>query len=438
MKKALLLSISLLTVLGTFAAVGPAAAQETNPAQEPAASGPPPASIEAAYAASLGIDVPEASRRLALLQEAEQIADRLEADLKGRWGGLRVTSTSREFRVEFLITGAAGKELAALTQRPEFVATRVSRSYQALQMKFDRLLAALKAEGIEYELAVLPAENVVELRHLPSPEARAVLRKFSSLLDDSVKVVEVPRLAEQSVTVMGGNQLTWDMPISGSAVTFTATSGFVVNDLTGGGRGVTTAAHFGECRSQTASTCAQAFTVSSTCRANGPARDNRHGVDLNFVRQVYAASQDVELRKPSSSHTLANRVRSQNYDYTVTAKINPRNYNEGTFVYCKEGTSTGYTCGTVISNYASFSAGMGGTFVKGRTNDPNRGMATGGDSGGPVFTGVAGQPTQLTAAGVTVGAGGTTIGGTCGPRAEHYFMTMADVETYLNVSLATQ
>lgn len=438
MKKAALLSIIMLIALGTFATLAPALSQEGSPAQEPAASSQPPALIETAYAQSLGIDVAEARRRLSLLQEAEQIADRLEADLKGRWGGLRVTSTSSEFRVEFLITGAAGKELAALTQQPEFIATRVSRSYQALQMKFDRLLAALKAEDIEYEIAVLPAENVVELRHLPSPAARAVLRKFSSLLDDSVKVVEVPRLAELSVTVMGGNLLTWDMPSSVGTVTKTGTSGFVVNDLIGGGRGVTTAAHFGECQSQAASTCGDAFTVSSTCRPNGPARDNRHGVDLTFVRQAWASSQDVELRKPSSSHTLANRVRTQGYDYTVTAKINPRLYNEGTFVYCKEGSSTGYTCGTVISNYAAFNAGMGGTFVKGKTNDPNKGMATGGDSGGPVFTGVAGQPSQLTAAGVTVGAGGAAIGGTCGPRAEHYFMTMADVESALNVSLATQ
>jgi hypothetical protein len=436
MNKAAFLSISLLTAVGTFAALAPAVSQEASQTQEPATGKPPPL-METAYADSLGIDVGEARRRLALLTEAEEVADRLEADLKGRWGGLRVTSTRSEFRVEFLITGAAGKELAALTQRPEFVATRVSRSYQALKMKFDRLLAALKAEDIDYEIAVLPAQNVVELRHLPSPAARAVLRKFSSLIDDSVKVVEVPRLAEQSATVMGGNRLTWDMPISGGTVTTTATSGFVVNDPVGGGRGVTTAAHFGECRSQTASTCASAFTVASTCRSNGPARDNRHGVDLAFVRQAYASSQDVELRKPGSTHTLANRVRSQGYDYTVTAKINPRNWNEGTFVYCKEGTSTGYTCGTVVSNYAAFNAGMGGTFVRGTTNDPNKGMAIGGDSGGPVFTGVAGQPSQLSAAGVTVGAGGTPIGSTCGARSDHYFMTMADVESALNVTLAT-
>lgn len=205
---------------------------------------------------------------------------------------------------------------------------------------------------------------------------------------------------------MGGNRLTWDMPISGGTATTTATSGFVVNDLTAGGRGVTTAGHFGECRSQTASTCAAAFTVSSTCRSNGTARDNRHGVDLAFVRQAYARSQDVELRKPGSTHTLTNRIRSQGYDYTVTAKLNVRLWNEGTFIYCKEGTSTGHTCGTVVSNYASFSAGMGGTFVRGTTNDPTKGMAIGGDSGGPAYSGVSGQPSQLTAVGVTVGARG--------------------------------
>lgn len=191
-------------------------------------------------------------------------------------------------------------------------------------------------------------------------------------------------------------------------------------------------------RSQAASACSAGFTASSTCRSNTTARDTRQLADLTFARQAYATGQDVELRKASTTHTFLNRVRSQNYDYTVSQKVNARAYPEGTLVYCKEGTTTKYTCGTVVANYAAFSAGQGGTYIKGRTNDSTKGMAAGGDSGGPVFVGVSGQPSQLAAIGVTVGAGGTPIGSTCGPRPEHYFMAIADVETALNVSLAIQ
>jgi hypothetical protein len=64
-------------------------------------------------------------------------------------------------------------------------------------------------------------------------------------------------------------------------------------------------------------------------------------------------------------------------------------------------------------------------------------LAAGGDSGGPVFGGVAGQPSQLTALGVTVGAGGPRVG-SCGPFTEHFFMAITHVEAALNVSVALQ
>lgn len=305
-----------------------------------------------------------------------------------------------------------------------------------MKNKFDRLLTAFKAEGIEYEIALLPADNIVEVRHLPNAAACDVLKKFKSLIDDNVRVVETPNLVEVTATIMGGNGLSWSMPANGGAVTFSGTSGFTVNDLSGGGRGVTTAAHMAECSSAAASSCGSAYTASSSCRSNTMIQDSRHGVDLTFARQAYAPSQDVELRKASTSHTFTNKMTTQGFDYTVASKVNARSYPEGTLVYCKEGTTTRYTCGTVVANNAAFSAGQGGTFIRGQANDPAKGIAQGGDSGGPVFVGVSGQPSQVAALGVTVGAGGALVRA-CGPRMEHYFMAIQDVESALNVSLAT-
>jgi hypothetical protein len=400
---------------------------------EPAPTSPP--SIAAGLASSLGITESEAERRLALLEEARQVAAKVEAKIGNRWGGLRVTNNASTFRVEFLITGNADKELDGLTSRPEFVASKVSRSYQGLKNKFDRLLAALKAENIEYEIALLPADNIVEIRHLPNPAARDVLKKFKSLLNDEVRVVETPNLVEVAATIVGGNGLSWSMPANGGAVTFSGTSGYTVNDISGGGRGVTTAAHMAECSTAAASSCGSGYTASSSCRSNTTIRDTRHGVDLTFARQAYAPSQDVELRK-ASAHKFTNKVTTQGFDYTVASKVNARSYPEGTLVYCKEGTTTRYTCGTVVANNAAFSAGQGGTFIRGQANDASKGIAQGGDSGGPVFVGVSGQPSQLAAIGVTVGAGGALVRA-CGPRMEHYFMAIQDVESALNVSLAT-
>lgn len=427
MKKLIPVAAALLAIAGTSTVIG----------QSEPSSGSPP-TMASAYASSLGIDVAEAERRLQLLEEAQQVSGKLKAKIGNRWGGVRLISDASTFRVEFLITGNAEKELDGFTTRPEFVPVQVSRSYQALKNKFDRLLAALEAEGIDYEVALLPADNVVEVRHLPNAAARDVLKKFKSLINDEVRVVETPDLAEASAMIMGGNGLTWTFNDStGASYAGTGTTGWVVNDLAKGGQGVTTAGHVTECASRAASSCAAAYTIASTCKPNGVVRDTRHAVDLTWDRQSYAPSQDVELRKASASHTFTNKMTSQGYDYTIASKFDPRSRPENTIVYCKEGATTKYTCGTVVAHNAAFSGGKGGVFVKGVANNATTGIAQGGDSGGPVFVGVTNQPTQVAAIGVTVGNGGSYVTA-CGARMEHFFMSIVDVESALNVSLKTQ
>lgn len=135
-----------------------------------------------------GITLEEANRRLSLLQEANDIAKKMGADIGVRYGGLRVTNDTN-FNVEFLVTGNPDKVLEAYIQRPEFTATRVSRSYQALRAKSYRLVEALKDEDVSFVVAVLPDENRVRVVSPPTEKARGALRR-TNLVDDAVSVVE--------------------------------------------------------------------------------------------------------------------------------------------------------------------------------------------------------------------------------------------------------
>ena len=274
-----------------------------------------------------------------------------------------------------------------------------------------------------FAIALVPDKNKVEVRYQSSSRGLEILRK-TGLLDGAVELIPDDEILIQTATCYGGTGLT--------GPTAYATVGFVVNDGAQTRRGIVTAAHLEECA---AGKDCNGNTVNppAGCTKNRPVTDDGSGVTYNFVRQVYQTDYDMEFRVPSGTHTLRNEIKygsSEQYTMPITTTYNPRDYAEGTFSICKQGRTTKYTCGKVDANYAAFSGGMTGTFIRAVNSTAGAAMAGPGDSGGPVFV-------QNGAVGITVGAGGTKLGNCPNNTYTYlYFQPVANLSA-LNVTVAT-
>jgi hypothetical protein len=294
------------------------------------------------FSESLGISLEEAQHRLELLAEANDVAKKLEAGIGDRFGGLRITNSST-FQAEFLITGNPGKELAAFTSRPEFIATRVNRSYNSLKNRFRQLSDALKDGNEPFVVAVSSAKNQVEVVHRPNSNARALLRA-TKLFDDMIDEIETEEPFLPTATIYGGTNLTNSFTIGSTTYTETGTIGFVVEDpsVTVGSpakprRGIVTAAHVGEPRAS--KSCSGTVTNAPTgYPVNSPFRDDGSGVTFTHVKQVIDASTDAEFRVPASgTHALRNEIKYGSTGASVmavTAKYDPRNWTPPSFAFC--------------------------------------------------------------------------------------------------------
>ena len=392
------------------------------------------------FSESLGVSLAEAQRRLELLADASDVAKKLEASIGGRYGGLRITNDASTFKAEFLITGNPDKELAAFTNRPEFTASRVSRSYNSLKNRFGQLSDALKNGNEPFVVVVSTAKNKVEVVHRPNANARSLLRA-TKLFDDMIEEIETDEPFVPTATVYGGTYLTNSFTIGSTTYTETGTIGFVVEDpsVNVGSpaklrRGIVTAGHVGEPRSS--KDCSGKVTAAPTgYPVNGPFKDDASGVTFNFIKQAIDTNTDAEFRVPASgTHTLRNEIKYGASGATVmaiTAKYDPRNWTPPTFAFCKQGRTTKYLCGTIDSNNVSFTGnGIQQYFLRGVSSTAGAGIVAPGDSGGPVF--VSGG-----AVGLTVGAGGAV--GTC-PNFTYttvFIEPIAVVESALGVSVAT-
>lgn len=391
------------------------------------------------FSESLGIPLAEAQRRLELLAEANDVAQKLEASIGGRFGGLRITNAAT-FQAEFLITGNPGKELAAFTNRPEFIATKVNRSYNSLKGRFKQLSDALKDGNEPFVVAASTAKNRVDVFHRPNANARALLRA-TKFFDDMIDVIEVDEPFIPTATIYGGANITNSFTIGSTTYTETGTIGFAVEDpsVTVGNpakprRGIVTAAHVGEPRSS--KDCSGKVTPAPTgYPVNGPFKDDGSGVTFTYVKQVIDANTDAEFRVPASgTHTLKNEIKYGSTGGSVmaiTAKHDPRNWTPPSFAFCKQGRTTKYLCGTIDSNNVSFTGnGIQQYFLRGVSSTAGASIVAPGDSGGPVFV-------SNGAVGLTVGAGGAK--GTC-PNYTYtsvFIEPIAVVESALGVTVAT-
>ncbi|HEX6096967.1 MAG TPA: PKD domain-containing protein [Thermoanaerobaculia bacterium] len=292
----------------------------------------------------------EAVRRLQLQQQIGELDAALAKEETGTFAGLWIQHQP-EFRVIVQFTGpgaeerlkgrVAGGPLANLVE-----ARRVRFSLEDLEKRQETSRARSRAAGVPFNSDIDVPANRVEL-HVTEPEKlQAKLAAAGAHLPEGVVVKRVPRLAQSETKITGGVALS------------TCTAGFTVRHNTSGELGVSTAAHCGN---------TQAY----------------QGVNLPFRLEDNNTDQDVQWHSACDIFEVTNEFDSGIGIRAVVGTI-PRDNQAIGSVVCKNGMTTGHTCGTISSKTFDLGANHNATFIR-MNNYPSANLSEAGDSGGPWF-----------------------------------------------------
>lgn len=290
--------------------------------------------IVSSYAQTYGVSTTEAQRRLSYTGKAAELQARLSAGEPTRFAGMYIEHQPT-FRIVVRLVGGADQLLKRYTTDPVFVAEQAQTPLVALRNKQDALIRALARSTPELstDLDVRTGRLKVYVRN--PAQARSSLAAAAVGSDDT-DIVEAAKREQVTAAIQGGEAINGPTQSDGSYEI--GTLGFVVTN--GTTRGVLTAAHFGEC-----------INAPAGCVLNAPAKHELSGVTLTWQNQQNMGSNDYEWRTASGTNTLPNAIRYSTTTMPITAAMDPRNFAVGTVV-CKQGRTTGYTCGTIESTWS--------------------------------------------------------------------------------------
>lgn len=322
-----------------------------------------------------GISSQEAQRRLDLLEEANRIGNRMEAEEPVRYAGIRVQQ-GRDFAIFVRIVGEGESILRRYTSDPAFRVEKADTPLKALRNKQQALINAMDKKA-EFAVSLDVAAGKVRVLVLDAEALKGRLQS-SGLLASDVIVEEVPDVISPAAAIVGGYQVrgkSWAVT-GGGTVNASASLGFNIVHVPSNVRGVLTAGHFDECK----------FSVAVTaCTPNSPATDTNTGATLDFQAQRLGGEYDYEWRT-SGGNTFSNQI-WYGANMAITQVYDVEAYQPNTLTVCKYGFATGYTCG-LVENPREFVSdpayGISGYFARVKRNTTGN-MADSGDSGGPVF-----------------------------------------------------
>lgn len=293
-------------------------------------------------AAGLGIGVGEAARRIRLQDAVGALNARLTEEQAHTFAGLTIEHAP-EFHVVTRFT-RGGEETIRPYLTPELAAVVRVEGARFTVGQLERRLEAgyrrLRGAGIEAAGAVDVRANRAEV-HVQRGRAAAARALVAE--DAGTAVVEVDHLPREEITMYGG------LPIS------TCTTGFTVRN-SAGTRGVSTSGHCGNSQSYS-------------------------GYALTFMGEAYSGSYDIQWHRRSGD-TYTNTIKVGSGTRSITGTRTRTNQAVGASV-CKQGKTTGYTCGTIST--ISYCASGACTWVRVAGGSVN--LSEGGDSGGPWFSG---------------------------------------------------
>lgn len=295
------------------------------------------------YAAEFGVDVDEALRRLRLQREIGALNARLQAAYPETFAGLTI-----EHQPEFAVVArfTRGGEAALQGVGPALAAVvrqeRAAVPLRRLQTRLETAFARVQARGIPAAGALNLRQNRPEIYVMP-PVAEAARAAIPT--ETGAVVLVVDRLPQPEALLYGGLSIS------------TCTTGFYVKNASGT-PGVTTAGH-----------CGNSQSYGSTA--------------LSFLGESYSGSYDIQWHNHSGS-TYDNIIKVGTTTRSITGTVFRASQTTGEYV-CKQGKTTGNTCGLIsTTSHCVTSTGVC-TWVYVSGGSVN--LSEPGDSGGPWFSG---------------------------------------------------
>lgn len=295
----------------------------------------------AVYATQFGVSPQEAGRQLRLQEAVDALNARLTREEAATFAGLTI-ERAPEFHVvaRFTRKGEETIQPYLTAELAEVVRVEPARfTLQQLERRLEASYNRVRGAGIPSAGGVDLRANRAEVHVLRgrAAAARAVLAAGEAA------VVEVDHLPQEEINMYGGLSITG------------CTSGFTVRN-SAGTRGISTAGH-----------CGNSQTLS--------------GIALTFRGEAYSGSYDIQWHN-ASGHTYTNTIKVSTSTRSITGTRSRGSQTVGSQV-CKQGRTTGYTCGTISTT--SYCASGACTWVRVAGNGVN--LSEGGDSGGPWFSG---------------------------------------------------
>jgi hypothetical protein len=295
----------------------------------------------ALYASTFGVSVQQGERRLRLQEAIDALNARLTEEQAATFAGLTIEHTP-EFHAVARFTRKGEETIRPYLSPALAQVVRVEPARFSLQQLERRLAASysrVRGSGTPAAGAIDVRANRAEVHVLRGRSASA----RAAVSAGEATIVEVDQLPQEEISMYGGLSITG------------CTSGFTVRN-SAGTRGVSTAGH-----------CGNSQTLS--------------GVALTFRGEAYSGSYDVQWHN-ASGHTYPNTIKVSTATRAITSTRARSSQTVGSQV-CKQGRTTGYTCGTISTT--SYCASGACTWVRVAGNGTN--LSEGGDSGGPWFSG---------------------------------------------------
>lgn len=305
-----------------------------------------------AYAQHYDVTESKAVERLKLQDDAGDLNAILATREQDRFAGMWIEHQP-EFKVVVQLTSPLSKQAMAdylqhtrLADTVELRTADYSVDELNQQQALMRQLAAQFRLKMDSEIDV--RTNRVNIYTLDADSLQGAFDTAGIRLPAAVTVKPVAVLAEPEV-LRGGSGLT------------TCTAGFTVRDTSNNEQGVSTAAHCGNSQSYS-------------------------GTGLPFRDADQQGNQDVQWHSSCGLFDISNDFDSGIGIRNVTGTRHRNNQVIGHTV-CKNGMTTGYTCGEIASktfapNYVTSAAS---TFIRVSASLSDPDLSAGGDSGGPWF-----------------------------------------------------
>jgi hypothetical protein len=322
-----------------------------------------------------GLSLPEARRRLSLMNEASVLDYRLRTRYPRNYAGTLVENKSG-FHINFYFAEAdpAGvrQQLVALGASPQLMAvSRVGKapaSEANAKAKAERMLRQLEARGIDGTVAWFAPAGRFKLLVKDTTRAAEAIRSRQIEADENVRVEYFEGIQLHNTSEINGGERYDDAPYDNLIAD--CTLGFTVRSPANV-YGVTTAGH---------------------CNNTGKWASVSDGLDRNhdmrFQQEWKTNGIDIQWHTVLSglSYTIVPKFFNGSAMISVTGG---QSEYAGLFV-CKYGITTKRTCG-YVDPYQYLSTDTSGHtyghFSRFNKHASYRNMSDPGDSGGPVFTG---------------------------------------------------